>query len=278
MSKDQKEKKIEKKVEDLSEESIKHKSQEDILVSQLCEGMETFEQNKTKVFLSALTAGLEIGFSYLLIAILYTFLEGKFSKEAIFFIVAFAYPVGFIIVVLGKSVLFTEQTSLLALPVFHKKRKISELMQLWGIVILGNLVGGAIMAVIIVLVGNGMGIISYESVSAIALHVTKASTLVIFGSAILAGWLMALLSWLVTSASDTIGRIVVIYMITAVVGFAGFHHSIVGNIEVLAGLLFTDAISFGTYASFQTMALIGNAIGGVFFVALLRYRAFQANF
>jgi formate/nitrite transporter FocA (FNT family) len=240
--------------------------------------MEAFEENKIKVFISALTAGMEIGFSYLLIAILYTFLEGKFSKETIFFIVAFAYPVGFIIVVLGKSVLFTEQTSLLALPVLHKKRKISELLLLWGIVIVGNLIGGAIMTVIIVSVGNGMGIIGYDSVSAIALHVTKASTLVIFGSAILAGWLMALLSWLVTSASETIGRIVVIYMITAVVGFAGFHHSIVGNIEVLAGLIFTDAISFGTYATFQTTALVGNAFGGVFFVALLRYRAFQANF
>lgn len=278
MSKDQNDKKIEKKVEELNEESNKQKSQEKILISQLSEGMEAFEENKIKVFISALTAGMEIGFSYLLIAILYTFLEGKFSKEAIFFIVAFTYPVGFIIVVLGKSVLFTEQTSLLALPVLHKKRKISELLQLWGIVIIGNLIGGAIMTVIIVSVGNGMGIISYESVSAIALHITKASTLVIFGSAILAGWLMALLSWLVTSASETIGRIVVIYMITAVVGFAGFHHSIVGNIEVLAGLIFTNAISFGTYATFQTTALIGNAFGGVFFVALLRYRAFQANF
>ena len=134
------------------------------------------------------------------------------------------------------------------------------------------------MALFIVLVGTGMGIISYDSVSAIALHVTKGSVAVIFGSAVMAGWLMALLSWLVTSSSSTTGRIFVIYMITAIVGFAGFHHSIVGNIEVLAGVLFTDSISFGTYASFQATALLGNAFGGVFFVALLRYRAFAANF
>lgn len=278
MSTSEKKKNLEKKVEDLNQESHKSKSQEDILVDQLCEGIETYKQHKSKVFIGALTAGLEIGFSYLLIAILYTFLKGKFTAETIFYLVAFAYPIGFIIVVLGKSILFTEQTSLLALPVLHKKRTVLELLKLWGIVIVGNLVGGAFMAVFVVLVGKGMGIISYESVSAIALHVTKGSVGIIFASAIMAGWLMALLSWLVTSASETIGKIVVIYMITAIVGFAGFHHSIVGNIEVLAGFIFTDAISFGTYASFQTTALIGNAFGGVFFVALLRYRAFAANF
>ena len=278
MSNSNKEEKIEKKVDDLNKDANKPKSQEMILVDQLCEGIETYEQHSSKVFIGALTAGLEIGFSYLLIAILYTFLNGKFADTTIFYLVAFAYPIGFIIVVLGKSILFTEQTSLLALPVLHKKRTITELLKLWGIVITGNLVGGAFMAVFIVLVGTGMGIISYDSVSAIALHVTKGSVAVIFGSAIMAGWLMALLSWLVTSSSSTTGRIFVIYMITAIVGFAGFHHSIVGNIEVLAGVLFTDSISFGTYAYFQATALFGNAFGGVFFVALLRYRAFAANF
>lgn len=278
MSDTDKKKKIEKKVEDIESKSKPTMSQEEILVAQLCEGIETYEQHKRKVFISALTAGLEIGFSYLLIAILVTFLKDSFSKEALFYMVALAYPVGFIIVVLGKSILFTEQTSLLALPVLHKKRGIMELLQLWGIVIAGNLIGGALMSIIIIWVGTNLGIISYQSVSTIALHVTKHSPIIIFFSAVLAGWLMALLSWLVTSSEETIGKIIIIYMITAIVGFAGFHHSIVGNIEVLAGFLFTDAISIGTYGLFVITALLGNTFGGVFFVALLKYRAFAANF
>lgn len=269
---------IEEKVDDLNTEPQQQKSQEKILVDQLCEGIETYEQEKSKVFLSALTAGLEIGFSYLLIATVYTLLHNKISKETIPYIAAFAYPVGFIIVVLGRSILFTEQTSLLALPVLHKKRTIGELLKLWGIVISGNLIGGTIIAVLIGFIGTGMGLITLDTISHIALHVTKDSTLIIFGSAVLAGWLMALLSWLVTSSNETISRIFVIYMITAIVGFAGLHHSIVGNIEVLAGLLFTDDISISTYLTFQSTALLGNAFGGVFFVALLRYRAFAANF
>lgn len=278
-------KKIEAKVEDLSKTSEapnsshdQQKTQEEILVNQLCEGIETYENKTSKVFLGAITAGLEIGFSFLLISILYTFLKGKVREESIYYITAFAYPVGFIMVVLGRSILFTEQTSLLTLPVLHKKRSIGELLKVWGTVISGNLIGGLVFVFIAVYTSLALGIISKDSIAKIALHVTKPNTLIIFGSAILAGWLMALLSWLVSSSKETISRIFVIYMITAIVGFAGFHHSIVGNIEVLAGIIFTNKVSFLEYLIFQSTTLLGNAFGGVFFVALLRYRSFASNF
>lgn len=278
MEKQERKEKLENRIDDLNKSSTGTKSQEEILVDQLCEGMETYEQRKVKVFLGAITAGAELGFSYLIIAVLYTLLNGKINGGTIPFLAAFAYPLGFIIVVLGKSILFTEQTSLLALPVLHGKRSMAELLGLWGIVIAGNLIGGAFIAVLIGLVGCAMGIINTTAIADIAIHVSKASTPIIFGSALLAGWLMALLSWLVSSSTETISRIVVIYMITLIVGFAGLHHSIVGNTEVLAGLFFTDAITVGDYIGFQITALLGNAFGGVIFVALLRYRAFAANF
>lgn len=268
---------IDKKVEDLNDKKENSISQEEILVSQLCDGMETYEQHKIKVFISALTAGLEIGFSYLLIVILVNFLSDKFSEESLFYITAFAYPVGFIIVVLGKSILFTEQTSLLALPVLHKKRTFWELLKLWAIVISGNLLGGIVMTFLIVLIGVNLEITSYESLAIIAKHVYNESYPTIFFSAIMAGWLMALLSWLLSSSEETISKIIIIYMITLIVGFAGFHHSIIGNIEVFAGFIFTKSISFVEYLIFLLTALFGNAIGGVFFVALLRYRSFAVN-
>ena len=276
--KEENQKNIEQIENNMEEHTNVQKSQEEILVDQLCEGIEVYKSHTGKVFLSSFAAGLEIGFSYLLIAILYTVLSGKYSSETLPYVVAFAYPVGFIIVVLGKSLLYTEQTSILALPVFHKKRSIGELLRLWGIVILGNLLGGAFFAVLIGFVGPAMGIISVDSIEQIAVHVSHGTVPIIFCSAVFAGWLMALLSWLVSSANETISRIFIIYMITVVVGFAGFHHSIVGNIEVLSGFLFTDAISFTDYISFLSIALLGNAFGGVFFVALLKYRSFKANY
>ncbi|TKD66081.1 formate/nitrite transporter family protein [Flavobacterium sp. ASW18X] len=274
--KEELDKKIEEVHENANQEQVK--TEEAILVDQLCEGLETYKNKKTNVFISALIAGLEIGFSFLLLAILHHLLKGKVSKDLLFPLLAFAYPVGFIIVVLGKSILFTEQTSLLTLPVLHKRRSVKELLQLWGIVILGNLLGGYIFAFLGGHIGLSLEIITIESIEEIAHHVSKSGPLLTLGSAIFAGWLMAVLSWLLSSSRDTISRIVIIYLITFTVGFAGFHHSIVGNIEVFAGLIFTHKVSISDYLGFQGLALLGNAIGGVVFVAGLRYRAFASNF
>ncbi|MFD0864043.1 formate/nitrite transporter family protein [Sungkyunkwania multivorans] len=270
------EKEIEKALDNPHQE--KTRSEEDILVDQLSEGIETYRDKKTSVFLSALTAGLEIGFSFLLLGILHNILKERVSKDVIFYILAFAYPIGFIIIILSKSLLFTEQTSLLALPVLHKRRSIGELLKLWGIVICGNLIGGYIFAFAGGHIGLALEIISVDSIGEIAYHVTRPHNLIIFGSSIFAGWLMAVLSWLLSSTKETISRIVVIYIITFTVGFAGFHHSIVGNIEVFAGLIFTSELSVADYLSFQGIALLGNAIGGVVFVAALRYRTIASNF
>jgi formate/nitrite transporter FocA (FNT family) len=50
-------------------------------------------------------------------------------------------------------------------------------------------------------------------------------------------------------------------MITGVIGFGGFHHSIVGNIEVLE-LFYTNTITLLDYLKFLSLAIVGNAIGG----------------
>ena len=85
---------------------------------------------------------------------------------------------------------------------------------------------------------------------------------------------MGLLSWLVAASKDTLSRILIIYIITAVLAFTGLHHSIVGNVEVFSGLISSPKIILVEYLSFISLALLGNALGGAFFVALLKYRAF----
>ena len=250
------------------------KSHGEILKQQIIEGQETYDKNIVSILLSSLTAGLEIGFSYLLLCTLYSFLFGKVQQDTIFKLMSFVYPIGFIMVILGQSILFTEQTSLLTLPVLNKKRTLTSLLKLWGLVIIGNLTGGCFMAFLLVWIGPKLGIFDLQSIEAIAVHVSHYSIGVILVSAILAGWLMGLLSWLIAASKDTLSRIVIIFMITTVLAFAGLHHSIVGNVEVFAGLISSPKISWSDYLAFQSVSLIGNALGGAVFVALLKYRAF----
>lgn len=262
---------------DAKSEKEEIKDQDDILVKQLCEGMDTYRKNRFSTFLSSLMAGLEIGFSFMLVAIVYTLFAGEIEDRFIPYVAAFVYPLGFILVVIGKSVLFTEQTSLLSIPVISGRKTIGDLMSLWGIVILGNLVGGYVIGAFMVWIGPELGVISRQGIEDLAQHVNHYSRAVILGSSVLAGWLMALLSWTITSIESASGKITIIYMITFIIGLAGLHHSIVGSIEVFSGLLVSDTISFLDYLTFQSVSLVGNAIGGVVFVAILKYGAFLAN-
>ena len=250
------------------------KSHREILKQQITDGMETFDKAPMSIWISSLTAGLEIGFSFLMICTLHSFLLGKVAEDTIFKLMSLVYPIGFIMVIGGQSILFTEQTSLLTLPVLNKKKSFTHLMRVWGIVIFGNLVGGCLMAGLLTWIGPRLGIFELDTVSAIAVHVTSYDAWTILVSAILAGWLMGLLSWLVAASKESVSRMIVVYLITAVLAFAGLHHSIVGNVEVFAGLITSSEIGWTDYLSFQGVALLGNALGGAVFVALLKYRAF----
>lgn len=273
--KEKEQKKIDKKLKNSKESELTTaKSHGEILRQQICEGQETFNKKPISIIVSSLTAGLEIGFSYLLLCVLLFFLNGKVAEDTAFKALSFVYPVGFIMIILGQSILFTEQTSLLTLPVLNNQRSLASLLKLWGLVIFGNLLGGYIIAAVLIWIGPRLEIFNLKTVEDIALHVIEPGRLTLFVSAILAGWLMGLLSWLIAASKSTLSRIVIIFMITAVLSFAGLHHSIVGNVEVFAGLISSPAITITGYLSFLILALLGNAIGGAVFVALLKYRAF----
>lgn len=271
-------KKIDKEIEKAeTSEKDTAKSHGEILREQLSHAQDTYNKSPQSILLSSLTAGLEIGFSYLMICTLFYFLTGKLAEDTVFKMIAFVYPLGFILVVLGQSILFTEQTALLTLPVLNKKRSVPSLLKIWGLVISGNLIGGYLIALLLLWLGPSLHLFDLTVVEKIAKHVLDFNVGVIFSSAILAGWLMGLLSWLLASARDTISRIVIIFLITAVMAFTGLHHSIIGSVEIFAGMLSSPDISFGDYLTFQGTALLGNAFGGAIFVALLKYRAFVFN-
>ena len=81
---------------------------------------------------------------------------------------------------------------------------------------------------------------------------------------------MGIAAWLGSSARDTLSRVLLVALITACIGVLGLHHSIVGNIEVFSGVLFGDT-SILDYIRFLLLALIGNTIGGVVFVTVLKF-------
>ncbi|WP_320158393.1 formate/nitrite transporter family protein [Psychrobacter sp. SZ93C1] len=258
-----------------NDDNLSHaKSYASILVEQVMDAKETFERSLGSLFTSAFTAGLEIGISFFMILSAFAFLSRVLPSEYALVLASLLYPIGFIIVVIGQSLLFTEQTSLLSLPVLNGIEPLTKLLRLWGIVIAGNVVGGCLFAALMIGLGLNMQLFSVSDIDAYAEHVLGFEWWVIFGSAVLAGWMMGVTAWLVTSARDTLSRIVLVTIITGSIGFLGLHHSIVGNIEVFSALLYGNTVSLWRYLVFLAVVLVGNTVGGVVFVAVLKNRTF----
>ncbi|MFS4418208.1 formate/nitrite transporter family protein [Maribacter sp. 2307ULW6-5] len=275
-NKEQKDHQIE--LEQKSSEVEAGKKHSDILSRVIHEGEEIFKLKSKSTFLSALIAGLEIGFSYVMICTLYELLMGTYPEGVVYKWFSLVYPIGFILVVLGKSALFTEQTSLLALPVLNGQRSLAQMFRVWGVVISGNLLGGILFSFFIAALAPALGLFTTETMAKVGTHIVDYAAWVILLSAIAAGWLMGLLTWLLNSTSNSLTRLTVVVIITGVIGFGGFHHSIVGNIEAFGALLYSDSISFLDYLRFLGLALLGNSLGGAVVVGLFKYRIFATNF
>ena len=251
--------------------SDKPKEVNQILDEQIETSLKEFERSNIGLFLSSLTAGLEIGFSVLFMGTIYTMFAGTASPEALKIYLALCYPIGFIFVIIGRSELFTEHTALAILPVLNRSVLIKDLLVLWGLVYLGNLIGGYLFSYLLAYVGPGIGFIDAMAFEHLAHELVNYEWHVILLSALLAGWMMGLLGWLVTSSQETISRIFIIILVTMIIGVAGLHHCSVGSIEVFLGLISSENITLMDYVNFQFWATIGNAIGGSVFVAVLKF-------
>ena len=249
----------------------KPKEGEQILKEQIRTSLTEYRRHSTALFTSAFSAGLEVGFSLLLMGVLYTMFSEQLSESSLNLALAMAYPIGFIFVIIGRSELFTEHTTLAVLPVLNGTVSLTALLRLWSVVYVGNLMGGYLFGFILVQVGPGMGTISLDAFHHIAEKLLKHNWWLTFSSGMFAGWLMGLLSWLVTSSRDTISRILVIILVTTVIGLGELHHSIVGSIEMFAGLIASEDIHVSDYVHFQVWATLGNIIGGTVFVAAIKY-------
>ena len=248
----------------------KPKADKEVLREQVETEIEETGRSNTGLFLSAFTAGLEIGFSILIMGVLHTVLKPYYSSDVLHLIVALGYPLGFIFVIIGRSQLFTEQTAMAVMPLLSKDISLKELLRLWTVVFVGNIIGGFIFSLLITWIGPSRGIIDQESFTTLAKALIEPDWHIILGSATLAGWMMGLLGWLVTTSQETVSRIFIVILVTAIIGSAKLHHCIVGSVELFCGIL-TGTASLADYGLVMLFSVLGNIIGGAIFVGALKF-------
>lgn len=222
---------------------------------------------------SGLASGLSMGFSFLTQALLRSSLPDEPWRPLID---SFGYSVGFIIVVLGRQQLFTENTLTAVLPVLARRDRttVIAMLRLWAIVLCANLIGTFLFAAMI-LPENLLRPEVYPILSEIALSTMASPFWATLLRAIFAGWLIALMVWLLPNAGSA--RLLVILLLTYVVALAHLSHIIAGSVEAAYAVLNGEA-SFGQYMmAFLLPTLIGNTIGGVSLVAFLNHAPLRAE-
>ena len=216
---------------------------------------------------SGLAAGLSMGFSALAQALLGASLP---DAEWTPLLTKFGYSVGFMIVILGRQQLFTENTLTAILPLLREKtvHHLGRVARLWGVVLAANLVGAWLFAWVI----GATELLRPEvraALDALGRAALEGRFLHTMLGAIFAGWLIALIVWLLPFAETA--RILVIIIITYVIGLGEFPHIIAGSVEVLF-LVATGELPIGDYAArYFAPTLIGNIIGGVSLVAAINH-------
>ncbi|HEX2251040.1 MAG TPA: formate/nitrite transporter family protein [Gemmatimonadales bacterium] len=220
------------------------------------------------LLLSALAAGLVMGFSFLASAFASDLVSPEHRRAA----AAAAYPLGFIFVIMARSELFTENTLVPVVPFLeHRDReRFINLARLWGLLLFGNLVGALVF---------GWALAETPMVEAtlrpaldqLATEATSGGFGHVLYAGVFAGWLMALLAWLLASTRSTGAQIALIWLCTFPISALHFRHSIAGSVEAFYLAAGGQATWGGMITDFVVPSVLGNALGGVLLVALLNY-------
>lgn len=216
--------------------------------------------------ISGIAGGLSMGLTGLSVSVVEALLGT--SPEARFVALLF-YPMGFTAVILGRGQLFTENTLYPVALILAERRYVLSTLRLWGIVFPSNVAGAFLFAV---LAARTKALQPEILHSLVQLGQTAASAgpRSIFWSAVVGGWIIAMVAWLVSGSHSITGSVAVIWALTFVVGLGHFAHCIATSGEILAAVL-SHAVSVGTYFRWLGLATAGNISGGVVLVTLLEY-------
>ena len=215
---------------------------------------------------SALLAGATVGLSGLAAAIAMSVLPHTPTAT---FVAALLYPIGFVAAILGRSQLFTENTLYPVALVFAERRHLGVTARLWVVVFVANAVGALLLALLVVETGALGGHVAHE-LAALGTDVHSGPFAPNFWSAVVSGWLLALVAWLVEAAEAAVGQFLIIAALTFLVGLAKLDHSVASTAEVFTAML-NGSIGVASVAGWLGTVVLGNIVGGVGIVALLNY-------
>ncbi len=222
------------------------------------------------LFLSGVGGGIFMGLSALGTAIAgFMLTSPTMQPRTTEFLSKMFYPLGFIVVILGRSQLFTENTLYPVALVLAERKHLWNTMRLWATVLPANVLGALAFASLATLT-HALAPDIVQSLVHLGIETTRHPVSTIFWSGVMGGWIIATAAWLVSGSHSITGSVMVIWLLTFVVGLGNFAHCIAASGEVFAAVL-THQLPWSAYPAWFIPAVFGNISGGVLMVTILEY-------
>jgi formate/nitrite transporter FocA (FNT family) len=230
-------------------------------------GEEEMSRPAVSLWWSGMAAGLSISFSLLAQGVLQAHLPQAAWTSLVRDL---GYPVGFVMVVLARQQLFTENTITMVLPVMARPSlaAFGRLARAWGIILAANLAGtlaAAAFCTFAPVLEPGV----HDAMIAIARHAMDKGPIDVFFQAITAGFLMAAMVWLLPSAGSA--QFFVVVTMTYLIGICGAAHIVEGSTESFLRLLGGDVGLASVLVGYLLPAFLGNVVGGTVLFAMISY-------
>ena len=231
------------------------------------EGEEELTRPVSSLWWSGIAAGVGISTSVVAEGLLHDNLPDSSWRPLI---ENFGYCIGFLIVILGRLQLFTENTITAVLPLAAERTRRNFLYtaRLWGTVFAANLVGTFAFAAATVFAGI-FPADQLEAFREISHHLMLKAPMEMLLHAVPAGFLVAALVWMMPSSEGS--EFWVILTMTYLIALGDFAHVIAGSAEAFLLLLSGEIGLAKTVFGFLVPAFVGNVIGGTALFAVLAY-------
>jgi len=210
-------------------------------------GVEKTRLDTMSLLALGVLAGAFIAFGSMFSVVVSAGAEGVLPYGVTRLLAGLVFSLGLILVIVGGAELFTGN-NLMVMACASGKVHVGEVLRAWGVVYIGNFVGGVGIAVLVYLsagYAHGGGAVGLAALAS-ADSKTSLSALQALIHGILANVLVCLAVWLCFSARTTTDRILAIVPPVAAFSAAGFEHSI-ANMYLLSFSLLTK---FGAPAVF----------------------------
>lgn len=237
------------------------------------DGEEELERPTASLVWSGAAAGVLISFSVLGEAIFRGYLPESSWR---YLIENLGYSFGFLLVILGRMQLFTENTITTVLPLVAERSMSCFLatLRLWSIVLGANVVGALVAAAFIAWSGVFDGVLS-GAIADLSRHATGFPPLEAMLRGIPAGILVASIVWMLPGQQG--GEIPLIVLFTWLIAAGDFTHIIAGSVEMWILILTGELGGWDALARFFLPVLIGNIIGGTAVFTLLAWGQVKAE-